>query len=115
MKYLSYKEYQDLNGKLDEYSFNSEEFKARQKINRYTQNRLAVLKEQPEEVKMCVILLINEFQKHQQSDIANVSADGVSVEYNKVENKEREHIYKKIINDSLSNVFVNDIPVLFRG
>ena len=57
-KYLTYNEYQELGGTLDQTSFNLLEFEARQIIDKYTFGRLKELDTQNQEVKLCVYKLI---------------------------------------------------------
>jgi hypothetical protein len=56
MQYLTFTEYTGKGGKLNELDFNQAEFAARQKINEMTRNRI---KDASENVKMCVLGLIN--------------------------------------------------------
>lgn len=101
--YLTYEEYQNMGGTLDETTFNDYRFEAEAKINWYTFNRLRHDTTFPEEVKRCVYQLIKLLQ-----DMANASAtdgqsensagvvagitsqsnDGVSISYNTLSAKD---------------------------
>ena len=64
-QYLKFVEYTELGGKLSEMPFNILEFEARRMIDRRTQNRLVNVEEIPQEVKMCMLALINTIYKTQ--------------------------------------------------
>ena len=110
--YLSYEEYQNMGGTLDETAFNDFEFEAECIINWYTFDRLKNETEWPTEVKRCMYKLIglaklkadamtlgsqttqqttDDGQGHTvttttttMSAIASQSNDGVSISYNSV-------------------------------
>jgi hypothetical protein len=56
--YLEYAEYQKLGGNLEQLEFNRQEFAARKEIDFYTFNRLQGINPVPENLKMCVLELI---------------------------------------------------------
>jgi hypothetical protein len=93
--YLTFDEYQNMGGTLEETAFNELEFEAEAIINYRTFDRLKNDTEYPEAVKMCVYKLIKIAQVQQQafslgqdvdgevkSAIASQSNDGVSISYN---------------------------------
>jgi hypothetical protein len=96
--YLSYEEYQNMGGTLNETAFTDFEIGAEFWINWCTFNRLKVNTDIPDEVKKCVYKLIGIAQIQQQalslgqpiegdtstitSAIASQSNDGVSISYN---------------------------------
>ena len=94
--YLTYEEYQNMGGTLDETAFDDLEFEAETSINWYTFNRLQNDTEYPEALKRCVYALIKltalkanaaavgDTGDESQSTgaIASQSNDGVSVSYN---------------------------------
>lgn len=107
MRYLTYSEYTDMGGSLDEAAFNEFEFEAQSVIDWYTFNRLKKDTVFSEEVKQCVYALIKlaklkadamilGSQTTVTSDgtttttttttaaIASQSNDGVSISYNSV-------------------------------
>jgi len=101
--YLTYEEYQNMGGTLDETTFNDYGFEAEAKVNWYTFNRLKNNKTYPEEVKRCVyrlIKLIEDANKAMVIDgtgenssgmiagIASQSNDGVSISYNTLSAKD---------------------------
>jgi hypothetical protein len=95
--YLTYDEYLDMGGTIDDATFYDFEFEARSIIDWYTFNRLKKQQEYPEEVKRCVYKLISMIQQKQSAQtmglgdasnegstvaVASQSNDGVSVSYN---------------------------------
>ena len=95
--YLTFAEYQEMGGKLDETTFNDYGFEAQCKIDYYTFNRLKNETVIPENVKRLMyrlISLIDQIQKASivdgisgdssttQAGIASQSNDGVSISYN---------------------------------
>lgn len=84
--YLTYDEYVELGGTIQEMPFNILEFEAEKQIDYYTYGRLKNLDEQVEEVKMCVYSLINMINEYTSSgsnnkNIASENTDGYSVSY----------------------------------
>lgn len=94
--YLTYEEYQNMGGTLDETVFNNFEFQASTKIDWYTFNRLENEDNIPEKVKKCMfnlIMLLQEIANASGNDginagtgadatVSSYSNDGVSVSYN---------------------------------
>ena len=89
-QYLTYQEYHDLGGTLQEDpSFNLLEFEARRIIDVRTFNRLKDSTNIPNEVKLCVFDLINSLDSFSKSingtasngNIASENIDGYSVSY----------------------------------
>ena len=94
--YLTYEEYQNMGGTLDETAFNDFEFEAESSIDWYTFSRLQKMTTYPEKVKRCMYSLIkmtsqkaNLLGTAPESEegtingtIASQSNDGVSVSYN---------------------------------
>lgn len=94
--YLTFEEYTQFGGNLDETTFNNFEFKARSTIDWFTFNRLQKELEYPEAVKRCMYELIRLAEIQEQAGavsaaaagdtvkagIASHSNDGVSVSYN---------------------------------
>lgn len=92
--YLTYEEYQNMGGTLDEPTFNSFEYEAEVLVNWYTFNRLKTDISIPVEVKRLMMYLITLAQ--QKSDLLKASGsgnalnagitsqsnDGVSISYN---------------------------------
>ena len=125
-QYLTYEEYQELGGTLDETPFNILELQARKLIDKYTFGRLINLDEQITEVKVCMYQLINEaqsdFVSHEtgrDKNIASENIDGYSVTYAGIdENVLKANLSKNrsIIRDYLAECYLEDgTPYLYRG
>lgn len=126
-QYLTYAEYQDLGGTLEETPFNLLEYEARKQIDIRTQKRLVGLEEIPQEVKLCVLHLIskiesfaNTIQTISQSNVTSESIDGYSVSYlspseisNIVSSKNIE--FDDIIMTDLYGLIVNKEHVIYNG
>ena len=86
-QYLSYEEYMELGGTLDEVPFNEVEFECRRIIDSRTQNRLQNAEEIPQEVKLLINKMIQTLQGYYislqkaQSGVASVNTDGYSESY----------------------------------
>ena len=123
-KYLTYSEYQNLNGSLNnESAFNLLEYKSRKIIDKYTFNRFNGVITLPTELKVCMrdmIELVNSYETEltRNKGISSESADGYSISYNTptkdLETAKNVEI-KGIIDNYLSNTKINNIPVLYRG
>lgn len=122
-QYLEYSKYTSLGGTLEETPFSILEYNARMKIDERTFGRLKDLEKQPEEVEMCVFSLIKTLDSYSSytennKSIASESTDGYSVSYKGASKEITEAMNKEIediINTYLSNVLVDNIPVLYRG
>lgn len=122
-QYLEYDEYIELGGTLDQTPFSLLEYNARMKIDERTFGRLKGLEEEPQEVKLCVFSLIRILDSYSSytennKSIASESTDGYSVSYKGASKEITEAMNKEIediINTYLSNVLVDNIPVLYRG
>jgi hypothetical protein len=95
MSYLTFDEYQNFGGELDETTFDNLEFEAETFVDYYTFDRLHNVKTIPDGVKRCIYNIIDIANKKQQafslgqdlngnvqSAIASQSNDGVSISYN---------------------------------
>ena len=93
--YLSYQEYQEMGGTLDEATFNDVSFEAQARIDWYTFCRLHSEIEIPEQVKKCMYYLIRLINDQRNATgigteegtanagtVASQSNDGVSISYN---------------------------------
>ena len=78
-QYLTYDEYKELGGSLDQTPFNLLEFEARRIIDSRTLQRLKGIKEIPQEVKMCMFSLINTISNYtnQSQTSKNISSESV--------------------------------------
>lgn len=123
-KYLTYVEYQSLNGSITkESAFNLLEYKSRKIIDKYTFNRFNGITTIPTELKVCMrdmIELVNSYETEltQNKGVSSESADGYSISYSTptkdLEQAKNSEI-KGIIENYLSNTKVNNIFVLYRG
>lgn len=132
--YLTFTEYQNMGGTLDETAFNDLEFEAEAIIDWYTFNRLQKDTVYPEKLKQCMYKLIKMAQERQQvmvagepvdSDEASVaiasrSNDGVSISYNIISASELFDKLKSEMGDMIQkylNGVVNELgrKVLYRG
>ena len=83
-QYLTYAEYRQLGGNLDEMPFNVLELRARKKVDERTFGRLKNLTSQITEVKTCIYQLIESMQIHEKQKSKNISSentDGYSISY----------------------------------
>lgn len=96
--YLTYEEYQNMGGTMDNTTFSEFEFEARCKIDWWTFNRLKNEESYPEEVKRCMYKIIKLLQQVAEASavdgeggtdssstvagVASMSNDGVSISYN---------------------------------
>lgn len=134
--YLTYAEYQNMGGTLDETTFNSFEFEAETVIDWYTFNRLQHEMDYPEKLKQCMYKLIQLAQEKQaamslgeasgesaegsSASIASRSNDGVSISYNVMNAKDVFDTLKGEIELTVRmylNGVVNELgrKVLYRG
>lgn len=117
-QYLAYQEYRALNGTLELTPFSLLEFKARKEIDDCTYGRLKKLDTQVEEVKLCIMDLINKIKKYNESDNgkSSESVGSYSVTYNKPLSKEQKQEIRSIISSYLSECKLDDgTPYLYRG
>lgn len=132
--YLTYTEYQNMGGTLDETTFNDFEFEAEAQIDWYTFNRLKNETEFPEAVKRCMYHLIKLLQQKAQASVvdgqsadgtitagvASQSNDGVSISFNTLSAKDMVETAKAEIADCINKYLqgvMNSLgqKVLYRG
>lgn len=118
MTYLTFDEYQEMGGVLDETAFNDLEFEAETYVDWYTFDRLRNETEIPDRVKKCmyhIIKLLNDqitlFSNDSGSggssddsankQIASQSNDGVSVSYNIISASEALELAKNDVNQTI--------------
>ena len=125
-QYLSYTEYKELGGTLEEVPFNELEFECRKIIDSRTQNRLHSADEIPDEVKMCEFKMINNIVKYNeskeqaQSVVKSENIDGYSVTYltsNEIQQLITSQIadMQELISTYLFGVIVNNEHILYCG
>lgn len=115
-QYLTYSEYQEIGGKLQQMPFNLLEYRARKEIDRNTFNRFTSINDYPQELKLCINDMINEIQNY--NEIGNKASETVgnySVNFNKPVTTEEQKTLNNIIKSYLSETKINDVPVLYCG
>jgi hypothetical protein len=124
-QYLTYEEYQELGGTLEESPFNILEFQAQKIVDEYTFGRLKNLSEQIMDVKLCILHLmtiLEGYQKMEASDkigLASVNTDGYSESYttdiNTIVKGKRAEL-RTIVNIDLAECKLpNGTPYLYLG
>lgn len=141
--YLSYKEYAEYGGTLDEPTFNRLEYKCRKLIDRVTAHRVSKMKEVPECVKQCMYELITQetlYEKDISSSVeravttenpetkmvASFTNDGYQEtyavgsgntgEYLRTMRSNLDHLEKQTVQDLLSyETDDKGVPLLYRG
>lgn len=112
-QYLTYSEYIDLGGELEEMPFNLLELKARKIIDNATFNRLKHLDKQIIEVKACIFELIETIYNVGNNKTSE-SIDGYSVSYNNISDTTRT--YADIVREHLLLCQLPDgTPYLYCG
>ena len=125
-QYLSYEEYQELEGTLEEVPFNELEYECRRIIDSRTQNRLKNADEIPEEVKMLENKMIQTLQGYYvslnkaQSGVASENTDGYSVSYissNQISQliEGKIDVLQDLVSTYLFGVIVNNEHLLYCG
>lgn len=111
--YLTFTEYQDMGGKLDDTAFTSLELKSRKLIDKYTMNRLVDLETHNETVKGLMFSLIDKYNSFT-SDLKSESVDGWSKTY--LDKTEQKTALNDLIEQYLVNETLEDgTPYLYRG
>lgn len=125
-QYLTYDEYLDLGGTLEETPFNILEFEARKQIDLRTQNRLKNEDTIPEEVKLCDFHLIEKIGSYSNTldkssgNISSESIDGYSISYinatqiSEVVKSKNTELGDIILSD-LYGVIVNNEHLIYNG
>lgn len=125
-QYLSYGEYIELGGTLDEVPFNELEYECRRIIDSRTQNRLQNADEIPQEVKMLENKMLQTLQGYYvslnkaQSGIASVNTDGYSESYissNQISQliEGKIDVLQDLVSTYLFGVIVNNEHLLYCG
>lgn len=122
-QYLKYAEYIELGGKLLEMPFNILEFEARRKIDERTQNRLRNVEKIPQEVKMCMYVLMDKIDSYNNANnkgmlYSSESTDGYSVSYANITRetmKTKDTEINDIIRTYLTGVIVNNEHIIYLG
>lgn len=125
-QYLSYQEYQELGGTLEEVPFNQLEYECERIIDSRTQSRLKNVDEIPQEVKMLEYKMLDILQqyysslKKAQDGVHSENTDGYSITYissseinQLIENKSNE--FQDLISTYLYGVIVNNEHLIYLG
>lgn len=100
--YLTFPEYQELEGNLEEMPFNILSFKAQKIIDKHTSGRLKSLTEQAKEVKMCVFDLMKVLESYdtviKNTGISSENTDGYSVSYGAISSENAKSMTADINN-----------------
>ena len=134
--YLTYNEYQELGGTLDETAFNDVEYEAECHVDWYTFNRLWKQTEYPPQLKRCMYRLIRLIERQMSlmgqptnssqqnvagtSQISSMSNDGVSISYNIVSAHDALEMNKKEVDRTIEQQLAgvtNNLgrKLLYRG
>lgn len=123
-QYLSYEEYIELEGTLEEMPFKKLEFECRRIIDERTQNRLKNVSTIPQEVKICEYKMIEYISNYQSGleqvnkGISSENIDGYIVNYsNDYESiiKSKKNELQEFMSIYLFGVIVNDEHLLYIG
>lgn len=116
-QYLTYTEYTELGGTIQEMPFNLLEFEARKIIDYYTLGRLVNLETQKPEVKICIYNLIDSIQAY--NDIKGKTSEHVgnySVAYNTLTLEDSANKYSDMVKKYLADLYLEDgTPYLYIG
>lgn len=125
-QYLSYQEYVELGGTLEEVPFNELEYECERIIDSRTQNRLKKANEIPDEVKLLEYKMINSLQDYYialekaQKGLKSENTDGYSVTYissteisELIENK--SDLLQDLVSTYLYGVIVNNEHLIYLG
>lgn len=112
--YLTYKEYYQLGGRLNQNTFMRLEYKSELKVDEMSSHRFREISNYPNELKMCIFELIDTYKgSEDDSNILSESIGNYSV--TKKSSKELEKERKSIIKHHLSEVKVNGVYALYCG
>lgn len=124
MAYLTYDEYKGYGGDLPETDFGLFEFRARKRIDYWTDCRVQRMAEVPEAVKQCMMLIIKfdgKFGTDAQTDnpvIASFNTDGYSESYGSASDQAaaaESSLYKSVRGLLYGENDDDGIPLLYRG
>ncbi|MBR0411062.1 MAG: hypothetical protein IJI25_08690 [Eubacterium sp.] len=124
MTYLTYEEYQGYGGDLPDTDFKLFEFRARKKIDYWTDCRVQRMEEVPEAVKLCMMHIIKfdrKFGADAQADnpvVASFNTDGYSESYGSASEQmsaAENSLYKTVRNLLYGELDDEGTPLLYRG
>lgn len=123
-KYLTYSEYMQYGGELDESDFNIAEFKAQSRIDYLTDCRVQNMAVIPEAVKLCIMSIMkvdSAYGVEAQANnplAASFSTDGYSESYGSA--SEQTSAVNNTLSDTICQMLYgvkddNGVPLLYRG
>lgn len=124
MEYLTYEEYQQSGGTLQESEFDLLEFRARKRIDYWTDCRVQKMSTVPEAVKKCMMLIIKYESKYgsdAQADnplVASFNTDGYSENYGSAKEQAsaaESNLYKTVRQLLYGETDDEGVPLLYRG
>lgn len=103
IKYLTYEEFLNLGGQTDEYNFNFHEQLARKYLNYITLNRIPLLPEITDDIKLAMVIIIKHRLNSENgignlADIQSFKNDEVSITY-KSDGKNNKTSTERLIDD----------------
>ena len=123
--YLTYSEYQNMGGTLDETAYNTFKRKAEYAVNSQangkTGERIGKLTELPQSVKDCIFELIAHLSANAfdgtavQSESQSLGGQSESYTYARLTKAEADAQAEEIISTYLSPIKYNGVSVLYRG
>ena len=124
MEYLTYEEYRGYGGSLPEAEFPVFEFRARKRIDYWTDSRVQNMAAVPEAVKLCMMQLIKldgKFGIDAQTEspvVASFSTDGYSESYGSASDQTtnaEKAVRKTVMSLLFGETDDNGTPLLYRG
>lgn len=127
MTYLTYEDYSNMGGTVNETAFTHLEHNARKQIDYETFNRVKAgleeelfTEEEQMDIKECVFELINLISNNTEvsgdKQVTSMSNDGVSETYKVYKDEQSYHTaISNMLLTYLSNLKYKNIPVLYRG
>jgi hypothetical protein len=112
MQYLTFADYQSLGGGLEEPEFTRQEYAARKEIDYHTFNRLQGIDPIPEDLKMCVLELIQRGFCGNLDGQDFISQGSGRLSVTKESSKGRA---AELIRKYLDGMTVDGIPVFYAG
>ncbi len=123
-QYLTYDEYVNYGGTMDETEFPVAEFKARSRIDWLTMARVQNMKVVPEEVKLAMMAIIKVDSKYSvysregTAIVSSFSTDGYSESYGSA-SEQADYAYKQV-NQDVTRMLLGllddyGVPLIYRG
>ena len=115
--YLTFEQYKDMGGALNETAYIPLEYRAEKTIDHYTFGRLKNVDPVPDEVKYLVYELVGTLNISSgiSAAIASETNDGTSIHYATKTTADLNAEYFTLVRAYLSGLVVDGVPVLYRG